>query len=182
VTGYSTGKLVTNYFSYFTILSNIFAIVSITVQLLAPSGNPGKFFAGISVQSAIALYITIVGLVYNTVLRFVWDFDGWDKVANEFLHVVVPVLYLIYWYLYVPKGTLKWRKSTRWLVFPLVYIIYSLIRGPIANWYPYFFINVKELGYLTAFTYMFFVFMAFLMVGLLIVWIDGRVGNRQVAD
>ena len=181
LTGFSTGKLVTNYFSYFTILSNIFAIVSITVQLMAPSGKLGKFFSGSSVQSAIALYIAIVGIVYNTVLRFVWDFEGWDRVANELLHVVVPVLYFIYWYLYVPKGTLKWKQSIVWLIFPLIYIIYSLIRGPIADWYPYFFINVKQLGYSTAYTYMFFVFVAFLVVGLLIVWIDGRMGKKKVA-
>jgi len=178
LTGFSTGKLVTNYFSYFTILSNIFAVVCVTVQLLTPAGSISKFFSGIGVQSAIALYIAIVGIVYNTVLRFVWDFEGWDKVANELLHVIDPVLYLIYWYIYVPKGELKWKQSVVWLIFPLIYIIYSLIRGPIADWYPYFFINVKELGYSTAFTYMFFVFIAFLVAGLLIVWIDGRLGRR----
>ncbi len=34
-----------------------------------------------------------------------------------------------------------------WLIFPLVYVIYSLIRGPYVDWYPYPFLDPRAGGY-----------------------------------
>jgi hypothetical protein len=64
-TGFSTVKTITNFFSYFTILSNLLVAISLSSALFLPSGILGRFFTKISVQSAIAVYIFIVGLVYN---------------------------------------------------------------------------------------------------------------------
>jgi nitrate/nitrite-specific signal transduction histidine kinase len=68
-TGYSNLKTITNFFSYFTILSNLLIAIWLTSSLLSPSSRLGSFLSKIPVQSAIALYIFIVGLVYNLVLR-----------------------------------------------------------------------------------------------------------------
>ena len=34
-----------------------------------------------------------------------------------------------------------------WTLFPLIYLIYSLIRGAIVQWYPYPFLNAAKYGY-----------------------------------
>lgn len=145
--GYGTAKLTINFFSYFTVLCNLLIAISLTFSLLAPSSAAGKFFLKVTVQSAIAVYIFIVGLVYNLVLRNVWEPKGWQLVADNLLHVVVPLLYILYWFIFIPRRQLKWRDMYPWLIFPGLYLVYSLIRGPVDRWYPYPFLDVATFGY-----------------------------------
>ena len=136
-----------NFFSYFTIDCNLLIAVTLTVILLAPSSAVGRFFSTVSFQSALALYIFIVGLVYNTVLRGLVPLEGMGLLVDTVLHVIVPLLYIIYWFTFIPRGELQWKDGIPWLVFPFLYLIYSLIRGSIVGWYPYPFLNATKHGY-----------------------------------
>ncbi|NOT51732.1 MAG: Pr6Pr family membrane protein [Chitinophagaceae bacterium] len=142
-----TVNTIINFFSYFTILSNLMVAVSLTVSSVSPASAAGKFFSKITVCSAIALYIFIVGLVYNLVLRNLWKPEGWQLVADNLLHVIVPLFYVIFWILFTPKKSLGWMNILPWLIFPAVYLAYSLLRGASTGWYPYPFINADQLGY-----------------------------------
>jgi hypothetical protein len=164
-TGFSTGKSIINFFSYFTILSNLLTAVCLTASLLFPSSTWGIFFSRISVQSAITVYIFIVGLVYNLVLRKIWSPAGWQLVADNLLHVVVPLLYVLYWIIFTPRKKLEWALILPWLIFPAFYLLYSLIRGAITNWYPYPFIDAGKLGYGKVAVNALFVLIAFVIVG-----------------
>jgi len=161
-----------NYISYFTILSNLLIAISLTAIILAPHTKIGKYFSLTTVQSSIALNILIVGLVYNTVLRGIWEPKGWQLLADNLLHVVVPVLYILYWIVFIPKGTLTWRDGTTWAYFPLAYLAYSLIRGHFVNWYPYPFLDVAKFGYGQVAINSGFVVLAFLFFGALMIWAD----------
>lgn len=178
VTGFSLFKTVVNFFSYFTILSNLLVALSLSLSLL----RPGSYFSGIQVQTAIAVYIFIVGLIYNLVLRNIWNPTGWQLVADNLLHVVVPVLYLAYWIIFTSKKKLHPKNITGWLIFPFLYLAYSLIRGTIANWYPYPFVNAAELGYEKVALNSFFVVMAFLVIGLALIGVnqlDAKTGAKR---
>ncbi len=140
-------QAVGRFFNFFTILSNLLVAISLTIVLVSPGAAAGRFFAKPSVIAAIAVYIFIVGLVYNSILRYTWHPTGRDRVADELLHVAVPVLYIVYWLAFAPKGSLQWKSPFYWLVFPALYIIYALIRGAAEGFYPYPFINVTDLGY-----------------------------------
>lgn len=136
-----------NFFSFFTVECNLLIAISLTILLFASSSPIGKFFLTVSVQSAIALYIFIVSLVYNTVLRGLVPLSGWGEIVDNLLHVLVPILYIIYWSVFVPKGNLHWKNVIGWSLFPLLYLVYSLVRGSIVHWYPYPFLNADKLGY-----------------------------------
>jgi hypothetical protein len=138
---------ISHYFSYFTILTNFLVALSLSFILLRPSSSLGQFFSKHSTLAAIALYIFIVGLVYNVILRYTWNPTGAQKWADEGLHVIVPLLFVILWLSVVPKGSLTWSHPFRWLVYPGGYLIYALLRGALSGFYPYFFINAAELGY-----------------------------------
>lgn len=146
-TGFSNTKTIINFFSYFTILSNCLVAITLSVSLVVPSSATGMFFSKPAVMSAIAVYIFIVGLVYNLVLRGIWEPTGWQLVADNLLHVAVPVFYILFWGIFTPAGQLQWRTILPWLLFPLIYLVYSLVRGPIANWYPYPFLDAAKFGY-----------------------------------
>ena len=162
-----------NFISYFTILSNLLVASSLTLKVLLPQSKIGKYFALVTVQTAIALNIFIVGLVYNTVLRGIWDPKGWQLVADNLLHVVVPFFYVLYWIVFTEKGTLKWKDGIAWTYFPFAYLIYSLVRGHFVGWYPYPFLNVVNVGYTKVFINAGFVLLAFMLFGALLIWIDG---------
>ncbi len=135
--------------SYFTILTNILVAVSLTSVLLVPRTAVGRFFSKISTATAIAVYITIVCLVYNLVLRQFWNAKGAFKTNDELLHVIVPFLYIFYWLFLLPKNGLAWKQLPGWLLFPMGYLVYIIIRGTLSGFYPYFFVDVKSFGFAT---------------------------------
>lgn len=169
-----------NFISYFTILCNSLIAISLTAKVIAPQSNIGVFFSLTTVQTGIALNIFIVGLVYNTVLRGIWEPKGWQLVADNLLHVVVPFLYVLYWIMCVPKGTLTWKDGITWMYFPFLYLIYSLVRGHFVGWYPYPFLNVAEFGYMHVFINSGFVVLAFLLFGSLLIWADRLLKSEKV--
>lgn len=143
---YISSDTFTNVISYFTILCNSLIAVSLSFSALLPRTKLGNFFSGLSVKTAIALYIFIVFVVYNTVLRGIWKPTGWQLFLDNMLHVAIPILYILYWMFLVTKSKLNWKNGFYWLIFPLFYLIYSLIRGSAVGWYPYPFLNVDKLG------------------------------------
>ena len=142
----SKAELLVRFFSYFTIDSNLLVALCSTSILCFRDTSVWKFFGKPSVVTAISVYITVVALIYNTILRFLWVLEGWPMVLNELLHVIVPVMFVIYWTFFVAKSQLKWSSLGFWLIYPLCYTIFVLIRGSFADFYPYPFLNVTKLG------------------------------------
>ena len=97
------------YFGFFTILTNILVALAFTVPLILPRSRWGQFFSHANVRTAIAVYITVVGILYSLLLRHIWNPQGWQLVADRVLHDVSPILYVVFWFLFVPKSTLQWR-------------------------------------------------------------------------
>jgi hypothetical protein len=139
-------EMVIRYFSYFTIQTNFIVAVCYTVLLFSPGSRPGNFFSRQQTLAALTVYIVIVGLIYNIILRFLWNPVGLQKIVDEILHSVIPVLALIYWLVFTRKNKLEWKHILTWLIYPFAYIIYILIRGSVSGFYPYPFINTTELG------------------------------------
>jgi len=175
----SIPETVIRFFSFFTILSNIVVALCFTYLLLMPRSKWGKFFARAETQAATALYIGVTGIIYNFILRGLWKPQGLQLVVDELLHSVVPVLFILYWLFFAPKKTLQWKSIFPWLIFPFVYCVYSLIRGAIAGFYPYPFIDVNLLGYGRVFLNIGGMILVFLCMSLLLVSI-AKLLNRNI--
>ena len=65
-----------NFFSYFTILTNILAALAMTLPVIAPDSSAGAYFARPSVRTALATYIIVVGITYHLILRHEWNPEG----------------------------------------------------------------------------------------------------------
>ncbi len=143
----SIAETLFRYFGFFTILTNIMVALCFTALLF----RKDTFFHKASTQTAIAVYILVVGAVYNIILRFLWAPQGLQKIVDELLHTIVPLLYILYWFLYRNRAALPWKNAFTWLLYPLIYIVYTLVRGSVVHFYPYPFINVDKLGYATVF-------------------------------
>ena len=75
------------------------------------------------------------------------DLKSWAAVGNELVHTVVPVMAVIGWLMLGPRGLVSRRVVWLSLIFPACWLVFTLIRGAIAHWYPYPFIDVTQLGY-----------------------------------
>src|SRR5258705_5592475 len=104
------------FFGFFTIDTNILVALCYTFIFLRSNSRLGRFFSKASTVSAITVYITIVGVVYNVILRSTWDPHGMQKLVDELLHSVIPVLFILFWLFFVPVEELKWKNAFSWLI------------------------------------------------------------------
>jgi hypothetical protein len=140
-------EAVIRYFSFFTILANGLVGVALWALLVEPKSAWGRWFGRASTLTALAVYITVVGLIYNLILRQLWNPQGLQQLVDELLHSVIPTLFVLFWLLFVPQERMRWVSILSWMVFPLCYCVYCLGRGVMVGYYPYPFLDVTVLGY-----------------------------------
>lgn len=173
------GELTLNFFSYFTILTNVLAALALTAPALAPRSRLGRWSASEGVRAATAMYIAVVGLIYHLLLAQTWSPQGWALIADQLLHTVMPLAFIGDWLLFTAKGRLRWIDAGKWLVFPLLYGVWTVVHGAVSGWWPYWFINVEELGLGWAAINFSGLLVFFLMLGLVVVAIDRTLGRRD---
>lgn len=134
-----------NYFGYFTNLSNIVAAIVFIIGAvyLARSRKPTP--KGDVLRGAATLYMTITGIVYITLLSGE-DLGLLLPWVNILMHIIMPLAVVADWLYQPPLSKISLRQAAWWLAFPAVYLIYTLIRGAIVNWYPYPFLNPAKAG------------------------------------
>jgi len=175
----SVAETITRYFSFFTILTNIMLAVCATVLLLKSNSKWGIFFSKPETLTALTVYITIVGVTYNAILRFLWQPQGLQWITDELLHLVIPILFLLMWCLYVEKSRLEYKQAFRWLIYPVIYMIYTAMRGAIVHYYPYPFTDVDQLGYPRVLLNSGWLFMAFLGLSLFLIAVGKYLSRQQ---
>lgn len=151
-----------NTFAYFTILSNI--LTGAFSFVLARGVDPSdRWFRVLRVTALIA--ITITGIVYHTLLRQDSNLDGWGVVGDLLVHTAVPLMAVIGFIVFGPRGRIDHRTVWLGLVFPAVWSVFTMIRGEIVDWYPYPFIDVEDHGYPRVLLNMAGIAVAFWLVG-----------------
>lgn len=140
-----------NFFSYFTIQSAMLAVVTLGIAaayaLLAPNDPP---WLGI-LRTMVTVYLLVSGLVFALIVSQASTRDYRVDVpwSDTLLHFVVPALAVIAWSADsimavnppVPWSTVGWV-----LVYPSLWLPYTLWRGADVGWYPYFFLDEAQVG------------------------------------
>jgi hypothetical protein len=168
------------FFSFFTILCNILAALCFLAALLSEQGGLA-FFRKPQVQSAVALYMLVVAIIYIAILEGLWVPTGLMRVLDTLLHYVMPAIFLIFWLIFVAKSTLAYADIPKILALPFLYAIYVMLRGGLTGEYPYPIMNAAALGYPTALLNTVFIFVLFLVLGLALVAYDRWAGKRSRA-
>ncbi|MGX8013920.1 Pr6Pr family membrane protein [Mesorhizobium sp. ORM8.1] len=134
------------YFSFFTILTNIAAVL-VHASLVSPAGYAWfPAFAGPRMRAGVAVSITLVFIVYATVLARLWQPQGLFLLCDMLLHYVTPVIFVLWWLVAGADGATRWRDVSWWMIYPLVYLAYALIRAPFAGEVPYPFLDAAKNG------------------------------------
>jgi len=125
-----------DFFSYFTIQSNLLIICWFTLSLL--SGCRSFIFRP-AIRSGLLVYITATMIVF-----FVLLFNssvGLNFITSYVLHLIIPLGYIVDWLIDRPREKIKLKTAFSWLIYPMVYCVYTFIRGGIVGWYPYYFLS-----------------------------------------
>ncbi len=162
-----------NMLSYFTIQSNILCFfvalasvvhnfIEIRKDEIVPYTRAMLFFRGMSI-----LVITITFFTYSIVLTKV----GFSMNANSspmmtindlFVHYMIPILAWVDFILFQPKPSFKRKDPIKWLIAPLIYFVFILIKGRYMDGgttlvglkrYPYYFLDAEKYGYAFVFKY-----------------------------
>ncbi|MDF7811925.1 Pr6Pr family membrane protein [Hymenobacter sp. YC55] len=141
------GETVIRFFSYFTILTNALVVLYFLAVSAGGTTGQGRFASRPEVGTAVTVYILVVGVVYQTVLRGLVPLNEWGRVADNIIHGLVPLYMLCYWLCFVSSQPVRLQTLPYWLLYPAAYLAYTLVHGPIANFYPYPFVDVGALGY-----------------------------------
>jgi len=167
------------FFSFFTILSNLLVALTTSFALVEARSRLGLFFTRATVRGAAALCIGVTGLIYFFVLSSTWAPTGLQWLVDKQLHYVVPILYLTWWLICAEHRLLRWSDPLRWLLFPAVYLGWTLLRGAWLNEYPYPFVDVGVIGYPSMLFNSVGVGALFALFGFVIVAIDRILPSRR---
>lgn len=153
-----------NFLSYFTIQTNILSALVFLYVGINKDKKPVKDL----LRGGITTYMIITGIAYALLLEKTQGQLDYPWI-NLVYHKIMPALVTISWIFFPVKLHLRYKQAFLWLVFPLIYGVYTLIRGLLVNWYPYDFVNPIKIGYGAVFlNFAVFCFMLFITSILLI--------------
>jgi len=181
--------VLTNFFSFFTIESNVLAAVALAIAAIwawtagRDADREPTWLATLLVCAS--TYMIVTGIVYNLLLRgYALPQGQTVPWSNEVLHVVIPA-FLLADVLFAPRHrAMPWNRVLIAAVFPIVWVVYTLIRAdfiiaPATGdhwWYPYPFLNPHFIpgGYVGVAGYVVGIAIAILAVAAGVVWIGRR--------
>ena len=167
------------FFAFFTILSNIFGAV---VWLwLAVRWRRERTRTDDLLRGAATLYLVITFIVVVILLRGA-ELSLSDPAVDFVVHKLFPVLVVVDWLIDPPETDLRMRDVGLWLVFPLIWLVFTLIRGAVDNWYPYPFLDPDNGGYRSVTYHVVAVLAAFLVVAGAIVALGDLGRDRRIRD
>ena len=130
-------------FSFFTVDSNVLVLaVAIAVAL----GRAANSVASRAIRLSALLSITVTGSVFSLVLAPDIELRGEAVVATNLFHIVSPVLFVLGWLLWGPRRQWDVRIAALAFIWPIAWLVFTLIRGAITGWYPYPFLDVGQNG------------------------------------
>ena len=162
--GKTVGDVTVNVVGYYTVLTNLFVALTATLPLIAGFSRLGRWFGKPMVLGCATTSILMVGIPYHFLLRNIWQPQGLQLFVDIVLHYVVPISVFAYWVVWPPRSKFGILALLAWCLYPMGYFVYVFVRGELLGAYPYYFIDVTNLGYGKAMLHSFGFLIAFIAV------------------
>jgi hypothetical protein len=172
------GARLADLLSYFTIWSQIVVGVIMTLLYLNPQ-RKSKWFKVIRLDAVMMIMVT--GIVYNILLGPKYPPVGVNKYSSMFEHQLTPLITVIVFLVWGPRGWFTVMNLLRALILPVIWVVYTFLRGAILDSYPYDFFDVVSYGYASVITFVLGILFASLIVMCLLWALDAAIDkNRTV--
>lgn len=157
------------YFTFFTITSCLLTGLALTMSGLRVLRNQPETKFLTLFRLTMAASMVIVGVIYNLLLTDSVDerdigYD-WPVIPNLILHTYMPILVFLEWLITRTAVPLKLNTAFWVLVYPLTWLAFSIPRGFITGWWPYWFID-PQYGYPVMLQWIFTIAAFFVVLGI----------------
>jgi len=183
VVGPSHAVRIWRFFSYFTTQANLLVVMT-SLGLARRAGRDGPGWRVVRLNALTG--ITITGLVHWFLLHPLDDFRGLLWTSDTLVHIIVPILVVLGWLVFGPRRRITTRVVVLGLIWPVMWLLYTLLVGGITGWYPYFFLDLGQSGpgvvalYCVAILILLFVVSCLFWMGDR--WLPGRQPGRVATD
>ncbi|MGC4937508.1 Pr6Pr family membrane protein [Kribbella sp. DT2] len=166
-----------NVFAYFTIQSNLL-LGGTTLLLALGTDSDSKLFRTLRLNGMLCIAVT--GIVYHVALAGLSDLSGAAAVANFLLHTTTPILGVLGWLVFGPRGRTGLEIVGWSIVYPLLWLAFTLIRGAAIGFWPYPFVDADDLGYAKVLLNCLLVALLFLALAFGAMLLDRRLNRTAV--
>ena len=179
-----------DFYAHFTNLSNYLCIGIMFAELVQTAKKSENSYVS---ASPLLKFIGLLGimltfLVFNFLLAGRPDRElqsNW-RVSSICLHVILPIMYIFDWLLFYEHKKIRWFYPLVSVVFPVLYIIFIYTRAFIVNFnpevpylYPYFFLNLDNLGVAGVAKWVAILFAGFIVLGYIFYGIDKIIKSKE---
>ncbi len=171
-------------FAYFTMQTNIF-ILCWWVAALLWRNNAEKLTAiSGKLRGALCLYISVTFLIFSLILER--DYIPVTSAAvftNITLHYILPLAFLVDWFL-TEKVKYSWKFLFVWFIYPVSYLIFSIIYSHFTGIYIYYFLEFEIFPLWQAALIILSLMIFFIVVGSAIIFLSRytRGSNLIISD
>lgn len=172
---------------FYTMVSNLLCLVWVallvvrTARDLRRAGTSGTSTPSPRASGAVMMAITVTMLIYLVVLvpaRFADGDSDIFSLTDNLIHIITPLLVIVDWLIFVPKGEFRWIDPLLWTLIPYAYLVWAFAYGALGGEftpgqkYPYPFMDVDVLGVGGVTQWIVALTLALIVVGLVFVAID----------
>jgi hypothetical protein len=170
-----------DFFVHFTNLSNYICIGIMFAELIQTAKKKEDSYTTVlpTLKFMGVLMILLTFIVFNFLLAPTREMHLNFKVASIVLHVILPIMYVTDWFLFYERGKVKAYMPLLSMSVPLIYVIFVYIRAWILDFnaeipyiYPYFFLNLDELGVIGVIKWIGILSIVFIVIGYIIFGLD----------
>lgn len=188
--GYFSADFNQNFHVYYTNLSNYICGVVMFVSLIrtyrqCSRGEKGACDTAPVFSFLCMLLILVTFLVYNLILADQSALEYFTSLSNVLMHCILPLGFVFHWLFCYEHGNMRWYHPLMGAIMPAIYVVYILIRAPIAKGkpgmdvYPYFFMDLDALGIGGFFGWISILLLAFLAIGYVFYGLDKLWSRRR---
>ena len=185
-----------DFYVYFTNISNFLCLgVMLTALIQTAKKKEDSFVTTAPMLKFIGMLgILLTFLVFNIMLAGEEGRDpqlNW-RIGSLTFHVVLPIMYIVDWFLFYERKKCKWYYPLASVAFPLAYVVFLLIQAIILKFdtsilipttttpliYPYFFVNLETQGVPGVLMWIAILSVAFVAIGFGFYGLD-RISKKQ---
>lgn len=135
------------FFSYFTVQSNVLVMIASATLALRPQPD-GRIWRVLRLDALMGIVIT--GLVFDFVLAQQVHLSGLSLVITIAFHYISPWATLLLWLFLGPRPRIDWHTVAWAFAWPVAWIAFTFVHGAVSGFWPYPFLDADTKGYPTA--------------------------------
>jgi len=133
-------------FRYYTMQTNLMVTIWFTLAIFWYNKPESLEKIMGPLKGAFTLYITTTFIFFAILLQISYQPTGWAAFSNIILHYITPIAFIVDWIFTETKVKYKWNYIPYWTIYPIGYLVFSLIHGIFTGDYLYLFLDISRLG------------------------------------